>query len=143
MRKVTAVSDKQSYVVRISTDTHQWSADEPPSLGGSDAGPSPHELLLSGLGACTVITSRMYAERKGWPLEAIKVELEYTRVRAEDCSDCETEQGFVAQIGIQISVEGDLDDTQRRRIFEIAGKCPVKRTLEGEVKVRSELVEGG
>ena len=142
MRKVTAVSDKKSYVVEIDTDKHQWIADEPPNLGGTDAGPAPYELLLSGVAACTAITSRMYAERKGWPLESIRVEVEYSRVRAEECADCETEKGFVSQIGIQISLEGALDNTQRQRIFEIAGKCPVKRTLEGEVRVMSKLLEG-
>ena len=140
MRKVTAVSGKRPYVVEISSGKHQWNADEPPDLGGEDAGPSPYELLLGAVGACMMITSRMYAERKGWPLKSISVELDFSRVKAEECEDCESEKGLVSQIGIQMSLQGDLDEAQKRRIFEIAGKCPVKRTLEGEVKIRSELL---
>jgi len=141
LKRVTAISDKEPYVVRISTGKHQWNADEPLDLGGRDEGPSAYELLLSGVGACTAITARMYAQRKGWPLKSIRVQLEHSRVRAEECPDCSTEKGFVSVITIQISLEGDLDSAQRERIFQIAGKCPVKRTLEGETKVASELLQ--
>jgi putative redox protein len=142
MRRVKAVSEKEPYVVEISTEKHHWNADEPPDLGGRDAGPSPYELLLGSVGACMMITARMYAARKGWPIQSMSVELDFSRVRAEECEDCESEKGLISQIGIQMSLEGDLDRAQRQRVFEIAGKCPVKRTLEGEVKIRSELLEG-
>jgi putative redox protein len=141
MRKVTAISEKEPYAVEIMTEKHHWEADEPRDLGGDDQGPSPYELLLSGVGACAAITARMYAQRKGWPLDSIRVELEHSKIRAEDCADCKTKKGPVSMISIRISVTGDLDDRQRRRIFEIAGKCPVKRTLEGEIKISSELLE--
>jgi putative redox protein len=141
MEKVAVVSERSPYVVEVSASKHKWFVDEPPDRGGEDKGPTPYELLLGAVGACTAITARMYAQRKGWSLRSIKVELEHTRVRAEDCPDCETAKGYVSQVGLQVSVEGDLDDFQRQRIFEIAGKCPVKRTLEGEIRIRSELLD--
>lgn len=141
MEKVAVVSERDPYVVEIRTSKHHWVADEPSDHGGSDEGPTPYELLLSAVGACTAITARMYAQRKGWPLESIRVELEHSRVRAEDCTDCQTERGYVSQIALQVSVEGNLDSFQQQRIFEIAGKCPVKRTLEGEIRIRSELLD--
>ena len=141
MRKVTAISEKEPYAVEILTEKHQWDADEPQEVGGGDQGPSPYELLLSAVAACTAITARMYAQRKGWPLRSIRVDLEHSKIRAEDCADCQTKKGPVSVISIRVFLAGDLDDEQRRRIFEIAGKCPVKRTLEGEIKVRSELLE--
>jgi putative redox protein len=139
MRKVKAVSSKKPYAVEITTDQHHWNADEPPDRGGGDIGPSPNELLLSAVGACMAITARMYAERKGWPLDLVQVELDYSRVRAEECDDCETEKGFVSVLQIDFSLQGDLDEAQKQRVLEIAGRCPVKRTLEGEVKVKSRL----
>jgi len=142
MRKVTAISEKEPYVVEVSTGKHQWNVDEPPDLGGQDAGPSPYELLLGSVGACMLITARMYAARKSWPIQSMRVELDFSRVRAEECEDCESQKGLISQIGIRMSLEGDLDEAQKQRVFEIAGKCPVKRTLEGEVKIRSELLGG-
>jgi len=142
MRKVTAISEKEPYVVEVSNGKHQWNVDEPPDLGGQDAGPSPYELLLGSVGACMLITARMYAARKSWPIQSMRVELDFSRVRAEECEDCESQKGLISQIGIRMSLEGDLDEAQKQRVFEIAGKCPVKRTLEGEVKIRSELLGG-
>jgi putative redox protein len=139
MRRVTAITEKKPYVVEISTEEHRWTADEPPSKGGEDVGPSPFELLLSAVGACMMITARMYAERKSWPLDSMKADLEYSRIRAEDCDDCGSKTGFISQITIRMSLQGNLDESQRQRIFEIAGRCPVKRSLEGEVKIRSQL----
>ena len=141
MREVSVVSRKEPYAVEISTIEHNWLADEPAELGGMDAGPSPYELLLGAVGACMTITARMYAKRKGWPLETVRVELDFSKLRAEDCNDCQTEKGPVSLIGIRLRLEGDLDQSQRDRIAEIASRCPVKRSLEGEIKIRSELME--
>jgi putative redox protein len=141
MRKVTAVSEEEPYTVQITTEKHKWKSDEPEDLGGGDQGPSPYELFLSGVGACNAITARMYAQRKGWPLSSIKVELGLSKMRSKDRPSKTTQKGAVSHITIRIFLEGDLSSEQRQRIFQIAGRCPVKRTLEGEVTITSELID--
>jgi putative redox protein len=118
---------------------HRLAADEPEALGGTDTGPTPYGLLLASLGACTSMTLRMYADRKGWPLEAVTVRLRHDKVHAKDCADCELKEGHIDEIQRVVRVDGPLDDEQRRRLLEIANKCPVHRTLEGEIKVRTRL----
>jgi uncharacterized OsmC-like protein len=120
---------------------HRWAADEPESVGGTDTGPTPYGLLLASLGACTSMTLRMYADRKGWPLEAVSVRLRHDRIHAKDCADCDADGGMIDEIQRVVSVVGPLDDEQRRRLLEIANRCPVHRTLEGEIKVRTRLLE--
>src|SRR5918993_5953982 len=105
-------------------------ADEPTSMGGTDAGPTPYDYLLAALGSCTAITLRMYADRKEWPLESVTVRVEQGRIHAKDCEECETKDGRIDRIGLDIELEGPLDEPQRRRLLEIAERCPVHRTLE-------------
>jgi len=140
MRKVIVSSEPTPYSISITTGVHGWTSDEPKDLGGQDEGPTPYELLLSSIGACTAITAQMYANRKKWPLEGITVELDHQKLKAEDCPDCKTEKGQVSEITVKVSITGDLSDEQRKRILEISGKCPVKKTVEGEVIFRPELV---
>ncbi|MPZ61042.1 MAG: OsmC family peroxiredoxin [Propionibacteriales bacterium] len=101
----------------------------------ADTGPTPYDLLLAALGTCTSMTVRMYADRKGWPLDHVSVALRHSRTHAEDCADCETQAGMVDHIERQISPEGALGDDQRQRLLEIANKCPVHRTLQSEVSI--------
>jgi uncharacterized OsmC-like protein/alpha-beta hydrolase superfamily lysophospholipase len=114
---------------------HQLVADEPAAVGGADSGPTPYDLLLAGLGACTAITVRMYADRKGWRLRHITVRLRHRRIHAKDCAGCETRNGQLDQIEREMQFEGELTDEQRARLLDIAERCPVHRTLHSEVLV--------
>jgi uncharacterized OsmC-like protein/pimeloyl-ACP methyl ester carboxylesterase len=124
---------------RIRVGRHEFRADEPVSYGGTDSGPSPYDLLTAALGACTSMTLRLYAQRKGWPLEHVSVRLRHHKVHAQDCADCETKTGKVDVIDRELFVQGPLDEEQRARLIEIADRCPVGRTLESEVKVRTRM----
>lgn len=118
---------------------HVLKADEPPGLGGTDEGPTPYDYLLASLGACKSMTVRMYANRKGIPLDRVAVSLRHDKIHAQDCENCETADGKIDQIGVDIEITGDLDADTRQRLFEIADKCPVHRTLHGEIKIDSKL----
>jgi putative redox protein len=131
------------FTQRIAAGGHQLRADEPESVGGDDSGPGPYDLVLAGLGACTSMTLRLYAERKGWPLSRVTVTLTHDKVHAEDCADCETKSGRLDRIERRLSIEGEIDDEQRARLLDIADKCPVHRTLESEVVVTTNLDDRG
>lgn len=120
---------------RVRAGRHHLRADEPLRAGGTDTGPTPYDLLLAGLGACTAMTLRLYADRKGWPLEDVHVELAHAKIHAEDCATCETQSGRVDRIERVVRLDGPLDDAQRARLLEIADRCPVHRTLASEVVV--------
>lgn len=126
-----------SFQQEVVTGRHHLLADEPRGAGGDDTGPSPYGLLLAALGTCTSMTLRMYAARKGWPLEGVRVGLSHRKIHAHDCADCETRAGRVDEIERRIELSGALDDEQRSRLLEIADKCPVHRTLHSEIKVRT------
>src|SRR5580692_3366475 len=119
----------------VSMGPHHMLADEPVAAGGEDSGPGPYDFLLAGLGACTSMTMRLYAERKSLPLERVTVTLKHSKIHAEDCAECETRDGMLDQIDRVIAMEGDLDAEQRKRLLEIADKCPVHRTLTSEVHI--------
>ncbi|MGF1592086.1 MAG: alpha/beta fold hydrolase [Kiloniellaceae bacterium] len=125
----------------IAAGRHLLSADEPEAMGGLDSGPSPYDFLLAGLGACTSMTLRLYAERKGLALERTRVTLSHDKIHAKDCADCETKEGKVDRIRRRIQITGDLTPEQRARLMEIADKCPVHRTLQSEVSIETEAAE--
>jgi uncharacterized OsmC-like protein/alpha-beta hydrolase superfamily lysophospholipase len=121
----------------IATGPHRFLADEPVKVGGLDSGPGPYDLLLAGLGACTAMTLRLYAERKSLPLERVSVTLMHGRIHAADCETCETKEGMIDRIERAITLTGALDAEQRKRLMEIADKCPVHRTLTSEIDIRT------
>jgi uncharacterized OsmC-like protein/alpha/beta superfamily hydrolase len=123
----------------VSAGLHRARADEPAGVGGDDSGFTPYDLLLAGLGACTSMTLRMYADQKKWPLEHVSVRLRHDKIHAQDCADCETREGKVDRIEREIEISGELDDAQRARLLDIADKCPVHRTLHSEVSIKTRL----
>jgi putative redox protein len=125
----------------VTMGPHQMLADEPHAAGGEDSGPGPYDFVLAGLGACTSMTMRMYADRKSLPLERITVTLQHNKIHAEDCAECETKVGMLDQIDRVISIEGALDADQRKRLMEIADKCPVHRTLTSEVRIVTKAAD--
>lgn len=129
------------YANIVHAGRHRLRADEPEAAGGEDSGPTPYQLLLASLGACTSMTLRMYAERKGWPLERVAVELRHARIHAADCAECENRDGKVDRIERVVHLDGALDAGQRARLLEIADRCPVHRTLHGEIIVPTRLAD--
>jgi len=129
--------DKQ-FLRGLYSDSHRFMADEPLKFGGSNMGPTPYDLLLMSLGACTSMTLRMYANRKKLPLDDVDVTLQHERVHATDCVDCKQK---IEQLSRRIKLYGDLSDEQRQRLLEIANMCPVHRTLESDPQIVTELVD--
>jgi putative redox protein len=137
---VVAEAGTGQYAQAISVGgRHALRADEPLDFGGTDSGPSPYDLLLAGLGACTTMTMRMYASRKGLALTRASVTLRHDKIHARDCESCETKDGKIDRISREISLEGELDEQARAKLIEIADKCPVHRTLHGEILIETTL----
>jgi uncharacterized OsmC-like protein len=128
------------YAQEIRAGRHLLRADEPVTAGGTDTGPDPYALLLAALGACTSMTLRMYANRKGWPLTGVTVRLSQSKIYAKDCEDCETKSDArIDRIEREIELSGDLSAEQKARLVEIAEKCPVHRTFQGEKSIVTRL----
>jgi uncharacterized OsmC-like protein/fermentation-respiration switch protein FrsA (DUF1100 family) len=135
-RKVVVRETRNSKLQNtVSIGPHHLLADEPALAGGEDSGPGPYDFVLAGLGACTSMTMRLYADRKSFPLERATVTLSHNKIYAKDCAECETKEGMLDQIEVAIGLEGPLDADQRKRILEIADKCPVHRTLTSEIRI--------
>ncbi|MDQ2694769.1 MAG: bifunctional alpha/beta hydrolase/OsmC family protein [Pseudomonadota bacterium] len=140
--RVVVRTEQGGFRSEVMVRGHALVADEPVSVpGGTDAGPTPYDLLVAGLGACTTMTVHMYAQRKGWPLEAATARLSHQKIHADDCTGCETRQGYIDHIDRELELTGPLDAEQRRKLLEIAEKCPVHRTLHAEVVVNTRLKE--
>ncbi|MGY4508327.1 uncharacterized OsmC-like protein/fermentation-respiration switch protein FrsA (DUF1100 family) [Bradyrhizobium sp. USDA 3650] len=139
-RVVVQETRKSKFNQTISVGPHHLTADEPVAAGGEDAGPGPYDLLLAGLGACTSMTMRLYADRKSLPLDRVTVSLKHSKIYAKDCAECETRDGMLDQIERDIAMDGALDPEQRKKLMEIADKCPVHRTLTSEIRIVTRAV---
>jgi putative redox protein len=135
-KEVVIHGDGEGFHQEIFVDSHRLAADEPPASGGSGRGPDPYDLLLASLGACTSITITMYAQSEGLPLRGVTTRLQHSNVHADDCADCETEEGKIDWIELHIELDGPLSDEQRSQLLEIAEKCPVHQTLTSETVIR-------
>jgi putative redox protein len=137
---VVVRGDGVSYAQNIVAGSHLLTADEPIAAGGANSGPTPYDLLLAALGACTSMTVGMYARRKNWPLQGVVVRLRHARIHAEDCATCETKEGFLDRIECELELAGELSTEQRSKLLEISEKCPVHRTLQSRIEIRSSLL---
>ncbi|MCH7815860.1 MAG: alpha/beta fold hydrolase [Proteobacteria bacterium] len=136
------VTEKNTQFTRtVLSDTHVWMADEPSSAGGADLGPDPYEHLLAALGTCTSMTLRMYAKSKDIPLDDVTVELQHDREHVTDCENCDEEPRRIDVLHRYLHLKGDLTEAQRQRLLEIADRCPVHRTLLGEIDIRTDLID--
>jgi uncharacterized OsmC-like protein len=124
------------FLQEVVSGKHHLRADEPESYGGGDAAPGPYDYLLIGLGVCTSMTVGLYARRKQIPLDEIKVSLRHSRIHAKDCEDCETKEGMLDRIDVEVDLTGPLTREQHAKLMEIAGKCPVHRTLKSEIEIK-------
>jgi putative redox protein len=140
MREVVVQGDATGFTQQILAGSHALTADEPIESGGADIGPSPYELLLAALGACTSMTVGIYARRKAWPLESVTVRLRHSRIHAADCATCETQEGMLDRIERDVHFTGSLTDDQNAKLLEISNKCPVHRTLSSEIDIQTRLI---
>jgi putative redox protein len=143
---VVAETTQGPFLNHVVVGRHRLLADEPESVGGFDAGPSPYDLLGAALGACTSMTLRMYADRKGVPLDRVTVEVTHGKVHADDCAECSENDRLAGRSGMidrferVVTVAGDeLTDDHRAKLLEIADKCPVHRTLESASSIITRL----
>lgn len=124
------------FLQKVTSGKHEFEADEPVNVGGMDSAATPYDYVLAGLGGCTSMTVGLYARKKKWPLEDIVVSLRHSRIHAKDCEDCDTKEGMLDRIEMEIELTGALTPEQRAKLIEIAGKCPVHRTLKSETDIR-------
>jgi len=138
-RKVVVTGPATGFRTEVDVGGHQLVVDEPIPVGGTDEGPSPYEMLLAGLGACTVMTLRIYADRRKWPLERARVTLEHHKVHVQDCIDCDQKQARIDVVERIITLEGSLTEEQRAKLMEIAERCPVHQTLQSKIQVNTRF----
>jgi putative redox protein len=142
-RTIVVHGTAAGFAQQIAIGQHRLTADEPLSVGGTDTGPNPYDLLLAALGSCTSMTVAMYARRKRWPLESVTVRLSHSKVHTVDCAEAETKAGMLDHVHRDVAFSGPLSDEQRARLLDIASKCPVHRTLDSEIVIETHLTDTG
>ena len=130
--------DAKGFAQSVQIGSFQITADEPVSYGGTDTGPSPYDLILAALGSCTSMTIGLYARKRSWPVQKITVSLWHSKIHAKDCDDCETKEGRIDRIEMEVHLDGALTDEQRAKLMEVAGKCPVHQTLTSEINIKTK-----
>ena len=140
-KRIVARTGQAGFLTDILVNDHSMVADEPLAVGGTNLGPTPYDFLVAGLGACTSMTLRMYADRKGWPLDSVTVRLKHQKIHSDDCETCDDSTGMLDLIDRDIELAGPLDNDQKKRLKEIANKCPVHRTLQSEIVINTTLKE--
>ena len=130
----------RSFAQEVEIGPHELYADEPVSYGGTDTGPTPYDLLLAALGSCTSMTIGLYARKRSWPLENIIVSLRHSKIHATDCEECETKEGKIDRIELDIQLTGSLTAEQREKLMEIAERCPVHQTLTSEINIKTRAI---
>lgn len=137
---VASLNQDEKFSTQLKLGNHLFTADEPITFGGNDFGPNPYELLSGGLAACTAMTIQMYAHRKNWPVTNVEVHVDYGKQHAQDCKNCDDDSAKIDTFTREIMFKGDLDPKQRKRLLEIADKCPVHKTLQTETQIITTLI---
>ena len=128
------------FVTEVTAGSHRWTLDEPTAAGGSDLGPTPYDMLAAALAGCTAMTMQFYARRESLPLAEVAVRVSHDRQHVADCADCLTKAGFIHRFRVEIALGGPLSPEQAQHLLAVAGRCPVARTLEAEIRVEHTLV---
>ena len=139
--KPVVLHSRGSYRTEVEAGPHRWTMDEPVEAGGTAMGPTPYDMLAAALGGCTAMTLEFYAKREKIPLEGADVTVTHDRQNVKDCSDCTTQAGFIHRFRVEIRLHGDaLSEEQRQKLLVIAGRCPVAKTLQREIRIDEVLI---
>ena len=141
LMKEVVLRSRGSFRTEVEAGPHRFVMDEPVTAGGGGEGPTPYDALAAALGSCTAMTLQFYAKRENYPLEGSDITITHDRQHVKDCSDCTTQQGFIHRFRVEIRLHGELSEEQRQRLLVIAGKCPVAKTLQAEIKIDEVLVD--
>lgn len=134
------VRARELFRTEVEAGPHRWILDEPVEAGGANEGPTPYDMLAAALGGCTVMTLHVYARREKFPLEEASVRVSHDRQHAKDCADCMSQSGYIHRFRVEITLTGPLTDEQRQKLLAVAGRCPVAKTLQAEMKIDEVLV---
>ena len=141
MEASVTVRSRGTFLNEVDAGTHHWVLDEPASVGGTDSGPTPYDMLASALGGCTSMTLHFYAKRENLPLEGVDVTVTHDRQYAKDCADCTSHAGYIHRFKLSIRLHGPLSPEQKAHLLTIARRCPVAKTLGSEIKIDEVLID--